>query len=51
MYRGNRWSSYGSDVKGDWASTKKEAKASYKAALKARRAATLMTNRHNKEHA
>jgi hypothetical protein len=36
MYRGDRWSSYGSEMKGDWAPTKKEAKASYKAALKAR---------------
>lgn len=34
MYRGNRWGSYSSDLKGDWAPTKKEAKASYKAALK-----------------
>ncbi|GLC92349.1 hypothetical protein Tamer19_17570 [Cupriavidus sp. TA19] len=36
MYRGGRWDSYSSDLKGDWALTKKEAKASYKAALKAR---------------
>lgn len=36
MYRGNCWSSFSSDLKGDWCATMKEAKASYKAALKAR---------------
>lgn len=35
MYRGSRWGSFSSDLKGDWAPTMKEAKASYKAALKA----------------
>ncbi|WP_349609083.1 hypothetical protein [Cupriavidus sp. DF5525] len=34
MYRGGRWDSYTSNLKGEWAPTKKEAKASYKAALK-----------------
>lgn len=37
MYRGNRWSSFLASVTGDWCATKKEAKASYKAALRARR--------------
>jgi hypothetical protein len=39
MYRGSRWGSFSSDLKGEWCSTKKEAKASYKAALKARKVA------------
>jgi hypothetical protein len=35
MYRGNQWGSFSATLKGDWKPTKKEAKASYKAALKA----------------
>ena len=39
MYRGSRWSSLTCDFAGEWCATKKEAKASYKAALKARKEA------------
>lgn len=39
-YRMYRLKSYSRDVEGDWAPTQKEAKASYKAALKARLQAT-----------
>lgn len=38
MYRGNRWGSFSAEIKGDWAPTMQEAKASYKAALKAKTA-------------
>lgn len=37
MYRGDRWERYSSTLTGDWAPTKQEAKASYKAALKKRK--------------
>jgi hypothetical protein len=37
MYRGSRWGSFSAEIKGEWAPTKKEAKASYKAVLKAKR--------------
>lgn len=36
MYRGSRWCSFDADLRGEWCATKKEAKASYKAALKTR---------------
>lgn len=39
MYRGDRWERYSSTLTGDWAPTKQEAKASYKAALKKRQEA------------
>ncbi|CAG9169807.1 hypothetical protein [Cupriavidus pinatubonensis] len=52
MYRRQSYPyDYRRDIEGDWAPTMKAAKASYKAALKARRAATLHTNNHNKEYA
>jgi hypothetical protein len=35
------WSDYQRDVEGEWCATMKEAKASYKAALKAKRTAEL----------
>ncbi|AOZ06794.1 hypothetical protein [Cupriavidus malaysiensis] len=43
QYRMFRRDGYGREVQGDWAPTKKEAKASYKAALKARRQAMHTT--------
>lgn len=44
------WDSY-RDVQGQWASTKKEAKASYKAALKARQQAQRKPNQQEIHHA
>ncbi len=38
MYRGSKWSEWGRDVQGEWAPTKTEAKASYKAVLPQRSA-------------
>lgn len=52
MYRRQSYPyDYRRDIEGDWAPTKKEAKANYKAALTAHRAATLQATSHNKEHA